>query len=1077
MIEKIDSLSLKGMNVSLRAEMIVQLAKVIPYSDGQDRFSLLVNESNKVIPKADLTFTPVIRAEQSFNIPTAVKVDFMNSELFDCLLTKLEVVFEKGEPKSRELQRAIKSVVNLQPYDSNNVVDKIITGTKEAIRNSDNDHNQTKLIKEMIAALYVNFSNIENRQEKLKVSVPLVTKSGDTANAEDIYLSKSFPSGELTEIIYEGVFDHNDFVAPIDYWSLDSSDVNHVEEFFIWLGVNKYSKLLPLGLHNNWSETNFIEYLFAHGTERPDDFGINRIQRDSVVSKLDRFSDIQKLPVSKLILLIARDNSIRRLLENNEEIITWYYVTQRPAIHTIQSYIRYQFHAAGLFTKIVLEEGGEELHRLINDDIRIDYDFLNNFDIKVSEVKYLLTKLGAKESFIELSPEHIYEILKTIPQKDLSGKGASTQTIYKMALESLVKQQSEFPIPDDITYFSKKGSSEGYRLKKDIYYSDNTILPKKILNTLPLLNLPKRIGEDNVQKYFGVKSLRDFKIEIRDEKLIFNDCDVDLGRWFESIKPFILAYRLNSPSLRRAITDSESKRKESKILKQCKVRIVRRCLFTFGGNEEFEVEDKEFINSKDTFYFRDNTARSVDELKRDSLFCDAFAEMMCIIFKVNDLKNDFRQILKNDFQDSMHLACTDLLKEKVDEAYQLLGVARQEIEFWSNIFSLKAEYLKEPIENIEDLKRKVKDTLNVVVPDNYEQVDFETFGNQASYDLIFVLNKSLNIQVAQIIPMGLLKWYKGEFMAALKDHEDKFKQLLWRKLNNRLEEQSNFIADLNRYNSNLLIAAETLISERKYELSVKIKEILNKLVKETFDIDLSTVISERFDIRNLYSDLLTKRNIEETDIYEGSFRSLLFFEGNELVIKNYLDQMLSSDDENLGSEEDSGVGSLIEVSATKSEKVIQIGSGNGGNSWLHSGHSDKGKKRKGKKSERTVYNTLVQTYGVENVKWVSGNSTTPDKNDKLHYDIEYKNESGQWKYVEVKSITDNQFVMSTPEKDHGLQDPENYEMALVNEKSIYMVRDIFKFKTGETFDRNSKFTAYPKDYIFVFDLAANDAPS
>jgi hypothetical protein len=43
-------------------------------------------------------------------------------------------------------------------------------------------------------------------------------------------------------------------------------------------------------------------------------------------------------------------------------------------------------------------------------------------------------------------------------------------------------------------------------------------------------------------------------------------------------------------------------------------------------------------------------------------------------------------------------------------------------------------------------------------------------------------------------------------------------------------------------------------------------------------------------------------------------------------------------------------------------------------------------------------------------------------------------------------------------------------MALVNDTSIYMVKDIFKFKQGETFQSNSRLVAYPKDYIFIFDV-------
>lgn len=161
---------------------------------------------------------------------------------------------------------------------------------------------------------------------------------------------------------------------------------------------------------------------------------------------------------------------------------------------------------------------------------------------------------------------------------------------------------------------------------------------------------------------------------------------------------------------------------------------------------------------------------------------------------------------------------------------------------------------------------------------------------------------------------------------------------------------------------------------------------------------------------------------------------------------------------------------MIDAKLSKNGKIIQASTANGNSTWVHSSHGERGKKRKGKKAELLVYNTLVDKYGIENVKWVSGNSTTPDKNDKLHYDIEYKNENGEWKYLEVKAISDNQFIISGAETNKGITEPNKFEVALVKDNEIYIVKDLFIFDSGETFESNSKFVAYPKDYVFVFDV-------
>jgi hypothetical protein len=826
LVEKIDKLSETDMSIELRSELIIQLANVITFKDDQERFSLLVNDTGQVISKDNLAFTPILRSGEPFKIPESVKVDFMKSELYDLLISRLEREFDKKEPKYRELQRSIKSVVNLQPYDSNNVIEKIITGTNAALKTISSIEDKIICIREMVAALYANFKNIENRQEKLKITVLLISKANNICAAEDLYLSESYPSGKLTEVIFEGMLKANDYLSPIDFWLLNDSNSDSIESFFLWLGVNKHSKITFIDLQGNWDESHYIDFVFANGTDRPDNFEIKRI-RKSIISKIERFDEIQNLDINKIILLTLKDISIRTLLDTNNEKISWYYVTWRPTITTSYSYLRYQFLRSNLFTKYILEEGGEDLNRLINEDFQINYGFLAQYGINKTDVKSILLKLDAKESFNDISPENVYEILKSIPEKDVTKKGKATQTIYKMALESLVKQESTFPVPDDILYFCHRGGIEEYQPRTAVYYTDNSILPKKILNTLPILNLPKRIGEDNVETYFGVKSLKKFKIQINEQNLKYNFCDTDLHKWFESLKPYILAYRLESPNLKKRITDNEIKRKEARVLKQCRIRIVTQCHFKFGENKETPIDEKEFINVNDTLYFKESSISTVDGLKKDSLFCDAFAEMMCIIFKVNDLKNDFRQIFRNDIKGTRHLAYQDLEREKVDEAFQLLGVPRVEIDFWENIFHLKNTRLIEPIENTEVLKQKVKSNLGISIPDSYTHVDFDYFDNQSSFKLICLLCDNLNLSVKEVLPtIGLYHWHKKKFLDCIKNNEHKFKRIVWKDLTIKIEEQKTFISILNRYNSIFITLIESEMLSHKFDLKVDYPSII-----------------------------------------------------------------------------------------------------------------------------------------------------------------------------------------------------------------------------------------------------------
>lgn len=1074
LVEKIDALSETKLTIPLRAELITQLAKIIAFNDEKKRFSLLVNETDKLISKEDLAFTPVVRSEESFNIPKSVKVDFMKSELYDLLISKFESDFDKKEPKSRELQRSIKSVVNLQPYDSNNVIDKIIAGTKDALKYFTVIDDQNNCIKEMVTALYVNFKNIENRLEKLKIAVPLVSKTNAICDAKDLYLSRTYPSGELTETIYDRILKTNDYLESIEYWTLENEEKNLVESFFLWLGVNRYSKTELKTITDRWEENEYFDFIFNNGLDKPDDFDRGSLSKSNQILKIKDFELIARLPINHLILLVIKDEQIRQRLETNSEKMDWFFTRWRPTIIPDYSYIRYQFIEAGFFTKYILEEGGEDLNKLINEDFQIDYDFLSGYGINKTDVKSILIKMGAKESFNDISPENIYEILKAIPEKDVLRKGDLTQRIYKLSLDSLVKHKSKAQIPTDLKFFSKNGELGDYKYQHEIFYLNNNLLPKKILDSYFLINLPKRSSEENVKKYFNVSSLSEYKVTVKEDILEpNNNANNSFNKLFEIIKPYILAYRLNSPNLRRGINEEgRSRQDEAKALKDCKITIVNSCIFDFHNYQNIEIGEKEYINDKNSFYYRDSMAVSFEDLKKDSIFCDAFSEMMTILFKVNDLKNDFRQILKNDIQDTIHLANQDLDKEKIEEAFQLLGVSRLEIDFWKNVFTLKGKQLIEPIETTEILKKRVIESLGISIPDGYTNIDFEYFGNKASYELICLLCNDLSFAVNNIVPTGLYNWHHKGFIACIKDNEYKFKQLVWLALTNKKEEQGKFISILNDYCSNFINLIEGEIYFHKFDLEVDYLEIIKQQIKNHFKIDLDSLIKDDLSIQNLYNELLEKYNIEEVDISDETNRSLLFFKGNDETINKYLIEQFGEKQEETSSENKNTkiIGNLIEASLSKNCKPIQVASDTGNGTWVHSGHGDKAKKQKGKRAELLVYNTLINEYGIENVKWVSGNSTTPDKNDKLHYDIEYKNESGEWKYLEVKAMSDNQFIISGPEKEKGVSEPDKFEMALVNDTSIYMVKDIFKFKQGETFEINSKFVAFPKDYIFVFNI-------
>jgi hypothetical protein len=74
-------------------------------------------------------------------------------------------------------------------------------------------------------------------------------------------------------------------------------------------------------------------------------------------------------------------------------------------------------------------------------------------------------------------------------------RGMHSDMARTFAVGKIDKNKQELIITENFKLFSTKGNYSGYFPDSEVYYSDNSKLPKKIINQEPILNFPKRIGE------------------------------------------------------------------------------------------------------------------------------------------------------------------------------------------------------------------------------------------------------------------------------------------------------------------------------------------------------------------------------------------------------------------------------------------------------------------------------------------------------------------------------------------------------------------------------------------------------
>ena len=217
------------------------------------------------------------------------------------------------------------------------------------------------------------------------------------------------------------------------------------------------------------------------------------------------------------------------------------------------------------------------------------------------------------------------------------------------------------------------------------------------------------------------------------------------------------------------------------------------------------------------------------------------------------------------------------------------------------------------------------------------------------------------------------------------------------------------------------------------------------------------------EIKNLYEYLI----LEDFDFsnLSNSERSIFYFEGNEELIKIILEECSNVNDLNKNLEIDETKGELIFDANVSPLYKNSSAATKGRKGWFQGNKDTKKNRRAGKIAEMKAYSKLRAKFGKDKVRWVSGFSNTSDKSDELHYDIKYKNEKGDWRFVEVKSFNGSHFHLSNDERKYA-EEKENrgfYDFALVQGDDVYMFPGFFG--EGVNFENNEMYSATPSDYI------------
>ncbi|MBS1778809.1 MAG: DUF3883 domain-containing protein [Bacteroidetes bacterium] len=1061
LVNRLDNLSKEIASIKDRAELIVWLTdSVFAIRNAQTKCSLLIDDDNKVINKDKTAFTPPLKNDAKLTIPRFVLIAVINTELYSLLVSKLRGQFRRGEQESRELQRVLNSIVNLQPYDSNNVITRIITGTREHLKRSDVSVHPER-IRQMVAALFANYQMLRDKKETFTATCPLVDRNHVVRESNELFLNNTYPSGILTQEVYDGVFSNSNFIADVDFFNVKNVEPGVLESFFIWLGVNKTSRLSSRTFSvESWAKDAYLEYVFS---QRPKPALVSRYHLN--ITMIALVEVVGKLTPEKLLLLICKDASLKQQITSaSHDTLQYQYGNNYNTIAEKPSFIRHQLIEIKTFKDYIIDDYGVPFINTywVNPSAAI----FKRYEIKESEIRYILPYLGATTSFNELSKEKVWQLLSQCDLLD--PKGNYARKLYSLVLNYSKTNNVTIRPSDNTNYklLAVKNGVKEYRLVTEVYYSDNNTLPSRILANYWLLDYAKRGGEEQIATVLGVKTFKKINIQIDRYSAAEHRYAYQLQDWFSKIKPLILAHRI------KPLNKTDEKQTAAALIKKCKISLVSAVKYSIDGGSKCDLDINEFlVEGNDRFLVCASQYSALEDLKHTPEFCDSFAELMCILFKINDLKTEFRQLFKDDLSDSMHVISTDLGSEILDEARTLLGINNELWNFWNNISELvNKKSLPSLINNEKELNEFLGNDIGFGLPKNNAKIDYAEFNSIESINLLSNLRSKYTLSIEAMLkhkPSGLMIWHKAQTIVEIANQETNFKNHLWSfLLGKSVSNQETFRHKLYNFRNEILSGCLEEINRNKYSMDFDYIACIQSVIKRIYHIDVTSKIKLSNKIACQYSALLEKYSIALADIPDDKTASLLYFPGHSELIESRLKALAGTQEAvNPGLQDINPEDiHIVKATPTKSSVTGKMGGRHNTAPWTHTKASDFQKKQAGKTAEQLVYDKFCDLYGEANVKWRSGNSDSPDRADGLHYDIEYLNPEKKWKKLEVKSYNGSSFVISRDEKNLGITDSQDYEIALVSGTTIYHLDDFFKYGEGESFENCKRYTVTPRDY-------------
>ena len=523
------------------------------------------------------------------DIPSCMEFDYLDDDLAVKIKQLLELPGEK--PWQREMADRLSVVGRISSSDISSLTNRMVPKSEDSRR-------PVAEYKEQMKSLFKIFLRRGNKftiSEGNEAWLPNETLSTKWQKASHLIAADSrFPDGFKNLGISPSPLPRERCVAyPYFLEEVPGNDASSIQEFLVKLGVNLYFCKTPMHYGSDQSYINSLDI--------PEEIKANCSWKDAerearnTAYIADR-EILNSLRLPDLIKLLLKSGYDEQVCSGQQ--IDWFNSKYKEPVTVDVSYAAYllRTQSAASQLKYYAVEDHEWLPGKVAKEDQLE---LNDDDPRILR---LLLALGASATCADFGTEDLYQVLQERTDRAKAQHDSKGLKSFYHKIKMALNEQTSVNPPADLRLACKIGDELQFLLANEIFYSDNVGI-RSLRNSLPIIEMSSREGEDIVKRVFGCRLIKDLKFELVEGEM--NPALTDqLNQKLGTIKPYVIASATKEAGSKGGNIDTLISNVKS-ALNRLYISVVNQCEYRLSNGPEginhtirMENGDLQFFDGK-----------------------------------------------------------------------------------------------------------------------------------------------------------------------------------------------------------------------------------------------------------------------------------------------------------------------------------------------------------------------------------------------------------------------------------------------------------------------------------------------